>query len=236
MRIAAVGDLHCRKTSVGQIAPLLAQVNETADVLLLCGDLVDHGLEEEASVLAKERAGVRIPMIGVLGNHDCQGDADAAVARILGSAGVQILDGDAVEVQGVGFAGTKGFLGGYGRATLGPWGEPAIKRFVQEAIDESLKLEAALGRLRTDRRIALLHYSPVPDTCAGEPLEIYPFLGCGRLAEPLHRSPVDAVFHGHAHHGSPQGKTTNNIPVYNVALPLLRATMQGAPPLRLLQV
>lgn len=236
IRVAAIGDLHCRKTSVGSIGPLLAHVNDVADVLLLCGDLVDHGLEEEARVLAKELTVVRVPMLGVLGNHDFQANAEETVTRILAEAGVQILDGDAVEVHGIGFAGTKGFLGGYGRGTLGPWGEPAIKHFVQEAIDESLKLESALGRLRTKKRVAVLHYAPIRDTCVGEPVEIYSYLGCGRLEEPLHSYPVDAVFHGHAHHGSPEGHTANGIPVYNVALPLLRVTMAGQMPIRVVEV
>lgn len=236
IRIAAIGDLHCRKTSTGSIGPLFAHVNDSADLLLLCGDLVDHGLEEEARVLAKELAVVRVPMLGVLGNHDFQANAESTVTRILTEAGVQILDGDAVEVHGIGFAGTKGFLGGYGRGTLGPWGEPAIKHFVQEAIDEALKLEAALGRLRTTKRVAVLHYSPIVETCRGEPAEIYAFLGCGRLEEPLHSYPVDAVFHGHAHHGTPEGHTANGIPVYNVALPLLRVTMAGRTPVRIVEV
>jgi Icc-related predicted phosphoesterase len=120
-------------------------------------------------------------------------------------------------------------VGGFGRGTLGPWGEAAIKALVQEALDESLKLESALSRLRTDRRVAVLHYAPIRETCAGEPMEIYPYLGCGRLEEPLHRFPVDAVFHGHAHHGAPEGKTANGIPVYNVALPLLRRLRADAP-------
>jgi Icc-related predicted phosphoesterase len=229
VRVAAVGDLHCRKTSAGQFAPILAQVNAAADVLLLCGDLADHGLEDEARVLAKELAVVRIPMIGVLGNHDYQNNADAVVTRILVDAGVQLLDGDAVEVHGIGFAGAKGFVGGFGRGTLGPWGESAIKALVQEALDESLKLESALSRLRTDRRVAVLHYAPIRETCVGEPMEIYPYLGCGRLEEPLHRFPVDAVFHGHAHHGAPEGKTANGTPVYNVALPLMRRLRADAP-------
>jgi Icc-related predicted phosphoesterase len=229
VRVAAVGDLHCRKTSAGQLSPVLAQVNAVADVLLLCGDLADHGLEDEARVLAKELAVVRIPMIGVLGNHDYQNNTDAVVTRILADAGVQVLDGDAVEVHGIGFAGAKGFVGGFGRGTLGPWGEAAVKALVQEALDESMKLESALSRLRTDRRVAVLHYAPIRETCAGEPMEIYPYLGCGRLEEPLHRFPVDAVFHGHAHHGAPEGKTANGIPVYNVALPLLRRMRADAP-------
>jgi Icc-related predicted phosphoesterase len=236
LRIAAMADLHCRKASVGQLGPVLAQVNDMADVLVLCGDLVDHGLEDEARVLATELAVVHIPMIGVLGNHDYQSGADGAVARVLVEAGLQLLDGDAIEIRGIGFAGTKGFLGGYGRATLGPWGEPAIKRFVQEAVDESLKLETALSRLRADKRVALMHYAPVRETCVGESPEIYAYLGCGRLEEPLHRYPVDAVFHGHAHHGTPDGRTANGIPVYNVALPLLRATLGERTPIRVVEV
>jgi Icc-related predicted phosphoesterase len=236
VRIAAVGDLHCQKTSVGQISPMLSAVNDLADVLLLGGDLVDHGLEEEARVLAKELAVVRIPMIGVLGNHDYQGGVETEVARILGEAGVRVLDGDALEVHGVGFAGAKGFLGGFGRAMLGPWGEPGIKHFVQHAIDESLKLEAALGRLRTPKRVALMHYAPVLETCVGEPPEIYAWLGCSRLEEPLRNYPVDVVFHGHAHHGAPEGKTSTGTPVYNVAQPLLRATMKDHPPVRVVQL
>jgi Icc-related predicted phosphoesterase len=236
VRVAAVGDLHCRKTSAGLLSPVLSRVNDLADVLLLCGDLVDHGLEEEAHILAKELAVVRVPMIGVLGNHDYQAEGAHMVVRILSKAGVQILDGDAVEVLGIGFAGAKGFVGGFGRGTLGPWGEPAVKRFVQEAIDESLKLEAALMRLRTERRVALMHYAPVRDTCVGEPVEIFAYLGCGRLEEPLHNYPVNVVFHGHAHHGAPEGRTTNGIPVYNVALPLLHATMKDGPPIRVIQI
>jgi Icc-related predicted phosphoesterase len=236
IRVAAVGDLHCRKTSGGSLAPLLTHMNETADVLLLCGDLTDHGLEEEAHLLAKELAVVRLPMIGVLGNHDFHSNADGAVARILSEAGVQVLDGDAVEVCGIGFAGVKGFVGGYGRGTLGPWGEPTIKHFVQEAIDEALKLEDSLRRLRTERRVAFMHYAPIRETCVGEPAEIFAYLGCGRLEEPLHNYPVDAVFHGHAHHGAPEGRTANGIPVYNVALPLLRVTMTDQVPIRVVEL
>jgi Icc-related predicted phosphoesterase len=229
VRIAAVGDLHCRKTSSGLLQPFFAHLSDRADILLLCGDLTDYGLADEAHILAKELAGVRIPMVAVLGNHDYESGAPAEVTRILTEAGIQILDGDACEVNGIGFAGAKGFAGGFGRGTLGPWGEAPIKRFVQEALDEALKLEAALQRLRTERRIAILHYSPVRDTVEGEPLEIYPFLGCSRLEEPLRRYPVDAVFHGHAHHGAPEGKTLNGITVYNVALPLMRAKFPEQP-------
>jgi Icc-related predicted phosphoesterase len=236
VRIAAVGDLHCRKSSAGAIAPLLGPVNDHADVLLLCGDLTDYGLVEEAHVLARELATVRVPMVGVLGNHDLEAGMQDEIVKVLAGAGVQILDGDAVEVHGIGIAGVKGFVGGFGRGTLGPWGEPMIKRFVQEAVDESLKLESALQRLRTERRIALMHYAPVRDTVIGEPPEIFAYCGCGRLEEPLHRYPVELVFHGHAHHGTPEGRTENGIPVYNVALPLLRRTFADRPGFRVVEL
>jgi Icc-related predicted phosphoesterase len=237
MRLAAVGDLHVKKTSQGQLQPLLAPVNDHADLLLLCGDLTDYGLKEEAEILAKElTAAVRIPIVAVLGNHDYESGQPEEVVRILSEAGVKVLDGEAHEVQGVGIAGAKGFAGGFGRATLGAWGEPATKRFVQEAIDEATKLEGALARLRTERRIALLHYSPVRMTVEGEPVEIMTFLGTSRLEGPLHRHPVDMVFHGHAHHGSLEGRTSNGIPVYNVAMPLLLQKFPGRPPFRVVEV
>jgi Icc-related predicted phosphoesterase len=237
MRLAAVGDLHVKKTSQGQLQPLLASVNERADVLLLCGDLTDYGLEEEAVILARElNAVVRIPIVAVLGNHDFESGQQVEVCRILTEAGVKVLDGEAFEVQGVGIAGAKGFSGGFGRATLGAWGEPATKRFVQEAIDEAMKLEGALARLRTERRVALLHYSPIRATVENEPLEIMPYLGTSRLEEPINRYPVDVVFHGHAHHGSLEGRTTTGIPVYNVAMPLLLQQFPDRPPFRVVEL
>lgn len=236
VRFAAVGDLHCRSTSAGAYRELFSQASEAADALLLCGDLTDYGLPEEARVLAEELRAATVPVIGVLGNHDFESNAQAEVRAILGAAGMRLLDGEACEVHGVGIAGIKGFAGGYGAGALGPWGEGAIKQFVQEAIQEALKLEAALARLRTPRRIAVLHYAPIAATVQGEPLEIYPFLGSSRLAEPLIRYPVDFVVHGHAHRGSPQGETVNGTPVYNVAMPLLLRSFPGQPGFRVLEV
>ena len=236
IRFAAVGDLHCRKTSAGQYRALFTQAAEAADVLLLCGDLTDYGLPEEARVLAEELAATRMPVVAVLGNHDVESDQQTEVCRILTGAGVQLLDGEACEVLGVGIAGVKGFAGGYGRSALGPWGERAIKQFVQEAINEALKLEAALARLRTPRRIAVMHYSPIVDTVRGEPTEIYAFLGSSRLADPLMRYPVDWVVHGHAHRGSPEGRDANGTPVYNVAMPLLLRHYPDRPAFRVLEV
>jgi Icc-related predicted phosphoesterase len=236
VRLAAVGDLHVKKTSQGLLAPLLAPVNDEADILLLCGDLTDYGLPEEAAILAKELSAVRIPMVGVLGNHDFESSQEAEVTRILCDAGVKILDGEAVEIGSVGFAGAKGFPGGFGRGTLGGWGEPGVKRFVQDAIDEALKLEGALARLRSQRRIAVLHYSPIRGTVEGEPLEIFPYLGTSRLEEPLNRHPVDVVFHGHAHSGSLEGQTSGGTPVYNVAMPLLLRSFPDRPPFRVVEL
>jgi Icc-related predicted phosphoesterase len=231
LRIAAVGDIHVSKTSQGVFHPLFAQISGSADVLLLCGDFTDYGLPEEARILARElTTSVNIPVIAVLGNHDYESGHQDEIRQILSDAGVAVLDGEATEVHGVGFAGVKGFGGGFGRGALGPWGELAIKAFVQEAIDESLKLEAALARLRTNRRVAVLHYSPVRSTVEGEPPEIFPYLGSSRLEEPINRYRVSAVFHGHAHRGTAEGRTAAGVPVYNVAMPLLARLNPDRPP------
>jgi Icc-related predicted phosphoesterase len=231
IRIAAVGDLHYGKGSRGSLQPLFGALTRLeADILVLCGDLTDYGLADEAAELARELVGgVKIPIVGVLGNHDYESGAVGDVTRILSEAGVHLLDGETVEVQGIGFAGVKGFAGGFGRGVLGPWGEKAVKQFVHEAVDEALKLESALARLRTPTRIAVLHYAPIAGTVEGEPREIYPYLGCSRLEEPLVRYQVTAVFHGHAHHGAAEGKTQNGTPVYNVSLPLLVAASPDQP-------
>jgi Icc-related predicted phosphoesterase len=237
VRLAAVGDLHYGRESRGTLQPLLAAVTRAeADILLLCGDLTDYGHAEEAAELARELVtGVKIPIVGVLGNHDYEAGQVHEVRRILVDSGVKLLDGETAEIHGVGFAGVKGFAGGFGRGVLGPWGEEAVKRFVHEAVEEALKLESALARLRTETRIALLHYAPIADTVEGEPREIYPYLGCSRLEEPLMRYTVTAVFHGHAHHGQAEGKTKAGSPVYNVSLPLLMATTPDSP-IRVLDV
>jgi Icc-related predicted phosphoesterase len=233
VRVAAVGDVHCKKTSQGDLQPLFQQINDSADILLLCGDLTDYGLPEEAQVLAKElTSSLKIPIIAVFGNHDFESGQAQEVQDILCDAGVRLLDGDSCEVHGIGFAGVKGFAGGFGPRALGPWGEESIKRFVHEAIDEALKLEKAIAQLQTPQRVIVLHYSPIRATVEGEPPEIFPFLGSSRLEEPLNRHPVTVIFHGHAHHGSPEGRTQQHVPVYNVALPLLRRVFPDQPPFR----
>jgi Icc-related predicted phosphoesterase len=226
-----MGDIHVSKSSQGAFHALFAQISHTADVLLLCGDFTDYGLPEEARILARElTSSVNIPVVAVLGNHDYEAGHEVEIRQILSDAGASVLDGEATEVHGVGFAGVKGFGGGFGRGALGPWGERAIKRFVQEAIDEALKLEAALARLRTTRRVALMHYSPIRATVEGEPPEIFPYLGSSRLEEPINRYRVSAVFHGHAHRGTAEGRTSAGVPVYNVAMPLMARLNPDRPP------
>jgi Icc-related predicted phosphoesterase len=230
VRIAAIGDLHYSRTSAaGSLHPIFAQINDSADVLVVCGDLTDYGVPEEARSFARELSAVKIPMVGVLGNHDYESGQQDEVRKIVNDAGLTILDGDTTEILGVGFAGVKGFAGGFGRRALGPWGEDIIKRFVHECLQEALKLESALARLRTERMIAILHYAPIQATVEGEPLEIFPFLGCSRLEEPLTRYPVSAVFHGHAHHGQPEGRTRTDVPVFNVSSSLMREIFPNRP-------
>jgi len=237
VRIAALGDLHYTRPMEPAVREILAEAGRESDVLLICGDLTDHGLVEEAQDLAREiHAAVSIPVIAVLGNHDFESGKQEEIKKVLCDGGIRVLDGDATEVQGVGFAGVKGFCGGFGRRALGPWGEDIIKHFVREAVDEALKLESALARLRGRPRIAVLHYSPIQETVEGEPPEIFAFLGSSRLEEPLSRYPIKAVFHGHAHRGQPEGKTAQGVPVFNVSLQLLRHTYPDHPPFRIFEI
>lgn len=237
MRIAAVSDIHYNRQSKGKLEDLLHAVSNDADVLLLCGDLTDYGLKEEAEVLAEDLgAYVHIPMIGILGNHDFESGVPDAVRSVMEDAGVKMLDGEAVELDGIGFAGTCGFAGGFDKWALNPWGESAIKHFVQASVDEALKLETALSRLQTETRIVLLHYSPIRRTVEGESPEIFPFLGSSRLEDPLNHYEVRAAFHGHAHHGTAEGRTSSDVPVFNVSIPVLRKLDENGLPYRVLDL
>jgi len=218
MRVAAIGDLHVQENDEAPYRDLFAEIANQADVLLLCGDLTNFGKETEAEILAEDIKSCPIPVLGVLGNHDYECGCPEKVCEILSSAGMIVLDEQAHEIDGVGFAGVKGFLGGFGRGELAPFGEPIVKAFVDEAMKEARKLENALRTLRTERSVAVLHYSPVTDTLEGEPAEIFQYLGAQRLAEPIDRfEHVKAVVHGHAHHGTYEGRTPLGKPVYNVA-------------------
>ncbi|HEX5181856.1 MAG TPA: metallophosphoesterase [Allosphingosinicella sp.] len=218
LTLAAIGDLHVTETSHNRYRDMFVEISEKADVLALCGDLTNFGKTSEAEILAEDLKHCTIPMVGVLGNHDYECGVPDEVAKIFSDVGVRMLGEQAVMIDGVGFAGVKGFVGGFGRGELGPFGENAIKAFVDESREEARKLENALRSLRTERVVAVLHYAPIPETAEGEPLEIYPFLGSSRLAHAVDRfDNVKAVVHGHAHRGRYRGATPRGIPVYNCA-------------------
>jgi len=225
IRVAASGDLHCREDQHGRFRNFIKHVNEVADVLLLCGDLTDRGTPEEARTLAEDLSALRIPCVAVFGNHDYEAGARKQICAELAKANVHFLDGDHyVFEKTLGIAGIKGFGGGFGRASLQAFGEGPTKAFVQEGVNESLKLEAALGQLETAKKVVMLHYSPIVDTCVGEQPEIMPFLGTSRLSYPIDHYGAAVVFHGHSHFGSREGKTPGGIRVLNVAMPLLAKT------------
>jgi Icc-related predicted phosphoesterase len=238
IRIAALADIHMRKTSKGLHKLVFDQAAEAADVLLLCGDLTDNGLAEEARIVAKDLrdAAKKTTVLAVFGNHDFQSGQEVEIAKVLADSGIVVLDGTGCELRGVGFTGVKGFGGGFGPQALQPWGEESIKGFVHEAVNEAVKLESGLAKLRLARIVTLLHYSPVRDTVMGESPEIFPFLGSSRLEEPVNRYRVDLVFHGHSHAGQAEGRTSADIPVYNVSMPVLKRTFPHRPPFRLIEL
>ncbi len=237
LRVAAVADVHCGRGEPDSLRPLFARAAEEADVLLLAGDVTDHGRPAEGRALIEElKEAGELPVLAVLGNHDHEAGEHDELVRILTDGGIRLLDGEACEVEGVGFAGVKGFAGGFGSAVLEGWGEAVLKRFVDEAVEEALKLENALARLTTPARIALLHYAPIRETIEGEAVEIFPFLGTSRLEDALSRFPVSAVFHGHAHIGSFEGRTRDDVPVYNVSVKVLEKTFPDRIPIHVIEV
>jgi Icc-related predicted phosphoesterase len=220
--VAALGDIHVHEGVRAQWSALLADMCGQSDIIVLCGDLTNRGLAREAEVLAESLGICRLPVVAILGNHDVECGQQEEVCRLLTQAGVHMLEDQPREIENVGFAGVKGFCGGFDRNALAPFGEEMVKRFVHESLDEALKLERDLSMLRTLHKIAVLHYAPVRDTVEGEPPEIFPFLGSSRLADPLEHYAVTAAVHGHAHSGTHAGKTPGGIAVYNVALPIMR--------------
>jgi len=229
VRIAAVADLHCRLGSSGKFRHALSPAADEADVMVIAGDLCDFGQVAEAEILADDLQAIRIPKVAVLGNHDHESERGAELTQILTHAGVHVLQGDGwVFDKRIGFAGVKGFAGGFADATLQAWGEPITKAFVREAIDQALMLETALAKLDASgfkTKIAITHYAPIRATVMGEKPEIFPFLGTSRLAEVMDKMGVSVGFHGHAHHGALRGQTPGGVPIYNVAMPLLRAEL-----------
>lgn len=229
MKIAAVGDIHVGETSAGQYTKLFDDISQNADILVLCGDLTQHGKATEAHILAQDLSSCKIPVIGVLGNHDFESNEVAEINEILKQARMVMLDGTSYTYKDVGFAGIKGFGGGFDNLILSSWGEPAIKEFVKEAVNESLKLEKALSELETDKKVVIMHYSPIRATVVGEPECIFPFLGSSRHADTINRLGATVVFHGHAHHGTHEGKTSKDIPVFNVSYAIMEKLNPSSP-------
>ena len=217
MKIAAIGDLHCKADSIGMIRQLLDGVDRKADILVLAGDITNMGLEEEMKVLLDELKWFAIPIVAVMGNHDHESDHIEVLVRMMTDSGIRVLDGTACEISGLGIIGTKGFCGGFGELHVQPFGEQALKAFIRTSIDEAKRMDSALANLNCRYRIAVMHYAPIKETLAGEEIELYPFLGSSLFADVLDRHCVDAVFHAHAHHGSPCGFTPGRIPVHNVS-------------------
>jgi Icc-related predicted phosphoesterase len=228
MRIAATADLHFVPASHTAVLEQLGRARDEADVLVLAGDLTNYGQPAEMDPLLNALVRLRLPIIAVLGNHDYESGKEQELMQMMTAAGVKVLDGTGYERDGVGFAGAKGFVGGFGRGVLTAFGEPEIKAFVKASIDETLKLERGISQLRAAKRVVVLHYSPIAATVQGEAPEIFPFLGTSRLAEVIDRHGADLVVHGHAHHGTLNGKTTAGVPVHNVAISLLQAQQPPA--------
>lgn len=229
VRIAAMGDLHMQAELAGTFRHTFEEISRIADILLLCGDLTSEGLLKEAKALAEELSFCKIPIVGVLGNHDYTNNLQEEIKRILSVEHLFFLENHPYIFKDVGFAGVKGFCGGFDNHQTAPFGEQVLKQFVYEAVNETIKLEEALVKLETDKKIVVLHYSPISQTVTGEPLEVYPLLGTSRLEEPIDSFAVNAVFHGHSHHGSPLGKTGRGIPVYNVSLPVMKRVQPDEP-------
>jgi Icc-related predicted phosphoesterase len=228
MRIAATADLHFAPQSATVLRDQLDKVRDEADLLIVAGDLTNYGRPAEMEPLLNTFVRLRIPIVAVLGNHDYESEQTPELLRMMTAAGIKVLEGSAYERDGVGFAGTKGFVGGFGRGILTAFGEPEIKAFVRASIDEALKLERAMSQLRTSKRIVVLHYAPIATTTEGEAPEISPFLGTSRLAEVIDRHGADLVVHGHAHNGKLNGHTAGGIPVHNVAITLLQSQQPPA--------
>lgn len=229
LRIAAISDIHIRLDSQHKFRVLFEDISKNADILVICGDLTDTGLPEEANILSQELKSCTIPIFAVLGNHDYESNQQDEIKKILSNDNITLLDGESTIIHNVAFVGLKGFGGGFGKYMLAPWGEQSVKNFVNETVNDVLRLENALRRVETERRVILLHYSPTRETVIGEPEEIFPYLGCSRLADPINRFGATVVFHGHAHHGTHEGKTSAGIPIFNVSFAIMEKLNKKQP-------
>ena len=221
LKVAAIGDLHVKEDQAAPYRELFAEIAKAADVLVLTGDLTDLGKPQEAEILAEDLRHCSVPVIAVLGNHDYECGHVDEVREIFRGAGVRLLDGSSCEVEGVGFVGVKGFVGGFPGSHLPDFGEPLLRRVYAEASADVEAIDAGLRAVAVcPLRIVLLHYSPAAATLAGEPEGIWAFLGTDRMAPPIAEHAPDLVVHGHAHAGTFAG-AIGEAPVYNVSVPVI---------------
>jgi Icc-related predicted phosphoesterase len=225
MRIAAVGDVHVGRDMGRTVHRELEHLCERADVLLLAGDLTQHGLPEEGQLLAEALARVGVPVVAVLGNHDYHQGAEHVIRAALERAGACVLEGEktlcTIHGERLGVAGVKGFGGGFPGASASEFGEDEMKAFVRHSRECAERLGQRLGELECDVKVALTHYAPTPGTLEGERLEIYPFLGSYHLGEVIDAARCTLAIHGHAHRGTEKGATAGGVPVRNVARPVI---------------
>jgi Icc-related predicted phosphoesterase len=196
-------------------------VSDLADVLVIAGDFTNHGMPEEMRAVLAVLEHIRIPIVAVLGNHDHESGHQDELAGMLRLAGIHLLDGHCHEINGIGFAGTKGFCGGFAPYELMPFGEQGIKTFVEIAEREAVKLDYGLAQTKAQKKVAITHYAPIKETIVGEPEPIFPFLGSSRLERALESHHPVLALHGHAHKGTFSAETKSGVRVCNVALPVL---------------
>ncbi|HET7689466.1 MAG TPA: metallophosphoesterase [Nocardioidaceae bacterium] len=231
IRIAAVGDVHLAEDLRGRYRPCLERLSAEADVLLVAGDLTQHGRLDEAAVFAEEFSASDVPVVVVLGNHDYHSGQEDEIRTVIERAGIVVLEGEHHVVETdrgrVGIAGVKGFCLGFSGRCASNFGEPEMKAFTGHGIRSAELLRQAFDGLRSDLTVdvtvALTHYAPVDNTLHGEPTEIWPFLGNYLLGEAIDAARADLAVHGHAHAGCEKGLTDDGTPVRNVAQPVIRS-------------
>jgi Icc-related predicted phosphoesterase len=229
LRIAAIADVHARVGDTEILRALAGSAAQDADVLVIGGDLTDLGHLEQAEVLLQALGDCPVPVVVTLGNHDYESGNAAEISCLLAESKVHLLDRSSVVLDGVGFAGVKGFCGGFDHTIANSFGEDLFKAWVTEGILEAEALKTELRGLETGRRVAVLHYAPIRATVEGELPEIHAFLGTSRLGTALDEGYATVAFHGHAHNGPFKGKTPGGVPVFNVSLPVLEQEGFGLP-------
>jgi Icc-related predicted phosphoesterase len=223
--MAAAGDVHIREANREQLTKAFAALKGEVDLVLLAGDLTTHGEPEQGVWLAEACAGLDVPIVAVLGNHDWHADrAEELVAR-LDEGGITVLERESrvIDVDGceVGIAGLKGFVGGFPGSSLPDFGEPLLREVYRQTSDDVEALDHCLRTIaHCPYRIVLMHYAPCAETLRGEPEGIWAFLGNERIAAPIREHEPDLVLHGHAHAGTFEGRIGSS-PVYNVSVPVM---------------